>query len=103
MGLKTSKMKDYKPLPDSLSVVKSNIHGYGLFALEDIPSGTELGITHHHLWDEVVRTPLGGFINHSNNPNCRLERVIATSVLYTTIPIKKEEELTLTYKMYKVE
>ena len=74
----------------------------GLFALENIPEGTEIGITHHHLWSEVVRTPLGGFINHSEDPNCKLERVISTSILYALKNIKENEELTLKYKMYKV-
>ena len=96
-------MKNYKPLPNYLTISISGINGLGLFALEDIPKGTEIGITHHHLWEEVVRTALGGFINHSNHPNCKLERIISTSVLYTTLPIKKGEEITLKYTMYKVE
>ena len=96
------KSTKYKPLPDCLSIEKSGIHGYGLFALQDLPEGSALGITHHHLWEEVVRTPLGGFINHSKNPNCELERILSTSVLYTSKKIKKGEELTLTYKMYEV-
>ena len=96
-------MKNYKPLPNYLTISRSGINGLGLFALEDIPEGKEIGITHHHLWEEVVRTALGGFINHSNDPNCKLERIISTSVLYTTLPIKKGEEITLKYTMYKVE
>ena len=96
-------MKRYKPLPNYLTVATSGINGLGLFALEDIPEGKEIGITHHHLWEEVVRTALGGFINHSKSPNCKLERIISTSVLYATLPIKKGEEITLKYTMYKVE
>jgi SET domain-containing protein len=96
-------MKKYKPLPNYLTVAISGINGLGLFALEDIPKGTEIGITHHHLWEEVVRTPLGGFINHSGDPNCELERVLSTSILYALKDIKELEELTLKYKTYKVE
>ena len=95
-------MKNYKPLPNYLTVAISGINGLGLFALEDIPEGKEIGITHHHLWEEVVRTALGGFINHSNDPNCKLERIISTSVLYALKNIKEGEELTLKYKMYNV-
>ena len=96
-------MKTYRPLPEYLTISISGIDGLGLFAIDDIPTNTEIGVTHHHLWEEVVRTALGGFINHSDNPNCRLERVISTSILYTTLPIKEGEELTLKYKMYKAE
>ena len=96
-------MKNYKPLPNYLTISRSGINGLGLFALEDIPEGKEIGITHHHLWEEVVRTALGGFINHSSSPNCKLERIISTSVLYAALPIKKGEEITLKYTMYKVE
>ena len=96
-------MKNYRPLPEYLTVSVSGIDGLGLFAIDDIPTNTEIGVTHHHLWEEVVRTALGGFINHSDDPNCRLERVISTSILYTTLPIKEGDELTLEYKMYEVE
>ena len=95
-------MNNYRPLPDYLTIMLSGIDGLGLFALKDIPTNTEIGITHHHLWSEVVRTALGGFINHSEDPNCRLERVISTSILYTTLPIKAGEELTLKYLMFKI-
>ena len=96
-------MKNYRPLPDCLTIAMSGINGLGLFALEDIPRGREMGITHHYLWEEIARTPLGGFINHSDDPNCRLERVVATSILHTTKDIKEGDELTLEYKMYEVE
>tara|TARA_R100000656_G_scaffold123832_1_gene100848 strand:+ start:305 stop:631 length:327 start_codon:yes stop_codon:yes gene_type:complete len=104
-------MKNYKPLPNYLTISRSGINGLGLFALEDIPEGKEIGITHHHLWEivgehllnkEVVRTALGGFINHSDDPNCKLDRIISTSVLYALKNIKEGEELTLKYKMYNV-
>ena len=100
-------MKNYKPLPEYLTISISGINGLGLFAIDDIPEGTEIGIAHHYIerpsqWDEVVRTPLGGFINHSENPNCKLERFRSTSILHTLKNIKDGEELTLKYKMYKV-
>ena len=36
----------YKPLPDSVEVRKSSIHGYGLFATTFIKRGTHLGVSH---------------------------------------------------------
>ena len=60
----------YKPLLDSLTIKSSGIDGLGLFAKEFIVRGTNLGMSHIKLGDKIYRTPLGGFINHSNNPNC---------------------------------
>ena len=64
---------NYKPLLDCLTIKESNIEGLGLFAIEKIPAGRFLGIgwikaelAHNGVW----RTPLGGFINHSDIPNC---------------------------------
>ena len=62
----------YKPLPDSLTIKKSDIDGLGLFALEEIRSGViGIGWVKQDIFpDGYIRTPLGGFINHSNDPNC---------------------------------
>ena len=59
----------YKPLPDSLTVKTSKVNGLGLFAKEGIAQGTNLGMSHLKISDTILRTPLGGFINHSNDPN----------------------------------
>ena len=60
----------YKPLPDSLTIKTSKVNGLGLFAKEAIPQATNLGMTHLDLGKLILRTPLGGFINHSDIPNC---------------------------------
>ena len=63
----------YKPLPDNVAVRPSKIHGTGLVSLRDISAGHEFGITHvkdDRFEDGYIRTPLGGFFNHSDNPNC---------------------------------
>ena len=60
----------YKPLPKELRLGFSDIHDIGLFAKEDIPQGKNFGMTHVEISDTIVRTPLGGFINHSDEPNC---------------------------------
>ena len=38
--------KNYIPLNYGLFIEESMIHGQGLFASEDIPKGTDLGISH---------------------------------------------------------
>jgi len=101
----------YKPLPSSLTIKTSKVNGLGLFAEEDIARGTNLGMTHLKIGDTIFRTPLGGFINHSNTPNCTKAEVRTTAEtllidkkwkLVTTQDIKKGEELTLKYTFYKV-
>ena len=37
---------------------------------EGIGQGTNLGTTHIKIDDEILRTPLGGFINHADESNC---------------------------------
>ena len=62
----------YRPLPKCLTIKKSPIEGLGLYATEDIKTNTFLGITHildENFENNYIRTPLGGFYNHSNNPN----------------------------------
>ena len=60
----------YKPLPYDMFVEESMINGQGLFASTDIPKGTDLGVSHISIEidkmspPELIRTPLGGFINH---------------------------------------
>ena len=97
-------MKKYRPLPDYLTIKKSGIEGLGLFATDDIEKNTLVGVTHIHRWEGVERTPLGGFINHSNEPNCKLvrEERSSESRLLTVEAINNGEELTLKYEMYKV-
>ena len=66
----------YKPLPNSLTIKKSPIEGLGLYATEDIKANSFIGLTHIQDKDfenGYIRTPLGGFYNHSNEPNvCRM-------------------------------
>ncbi len=101
----------YKPLPDNLIIQSSNINGQGLFAKQNIPARENLGITHIKLEEKIIRTPLGGFINHSENPNCVKTPTLVTNTknhnykqwnLFTIKDIKKGEELTLKYSFYAV-
>jgi len=105
----------YKPLPDSLTIKQSGINGLGLFAKEGIAQGTNLGLTHIKFGTTVFRTPLGGFINHSNTPNCVKVELRFTNMddpkltfdhkkwnLITLQDIKEGEELTLRYTFYNI-
>ncbi len=63
----------YRPLQNSLTIKPSPMDGLGLFAREYIRAGTLLGTTHYDIKDVgIIRTPLGGFINHSDTPNSEL-------------------------------
>ena len=71
----------YKPLPDFLTIKKSPIEGLGLYATRDIKANTFIGITHiqdNNFENSYIRTPLGGFYNHSNEPNVR--RVVSDTL-----------------------
>ena len=59
----------YKPLPFYLTIKDSKIHGLGLFALVKIDKNHTIGMTHLQVENDLIRTPLGGFINHSEEPN----------------------------------
>ena len=61
----------YRPLPNELTIKNSPIEGLGLFATEDIKANTFIGVTHirdEQFENKYIRTPLGGFYNHSNDP-----------------------------------
>ena len=100
----------YKPLPDTLTIKTSQVDGLGLFAKEDIGQGTNLGMSHVEIEDTIIRTPLGGFINHSGDANCvKVELRMANEKLdykkwnlVTLQDIKEGEELTVRYTFYKV-
>ena len=105
----------YKPLPDSLTIKQSGINGLGLFARESLKQGTNLGMSHLKIKDNLFRTPLGGFINHSDTPNCVKAELLMTNEnhpkqkfdykkwnLVTLRDIKKGEEITVRYTFYNV-
>ena len=117
----------YKALHRDITIKESAIHGLGVFAVRSIPKDTVLGISHVKDKDNTgchyqgyVRTPLGGFINHSKEPNCI--KVVPKDHLYsqnwpvieegeepysmamrTSRDIKEGEELTVFYTLYKVD
>ena len=111
----------YRPLPNSVTILPSSINKLGLIATKNISAQTDLGMCHLELGKAIIRTPLGGFINHAKKPNCVKLRYIFTRGEWNTLPqlsrpefnldfkkwhlitinnIKKGDELTLRYTFY---
>ena len=82
-------------------MIKSNLHGLGLFSLTEIPKDTTIGMTHIEIENDLIRTPLGGFINHADDSNCIKRKHNNRWFLKTDKDIKANQELTLTYDLYK--
>jgi hypothetical protein len=98
-------LNQYSPLPSGLTVADSRIEGQGLFTTRKLVAGTELGISHYRIDGEYIRTPLGGFINHSDTPNCERSQVrIKPGFDKWNITVMEDieegDELTLKYKLY---
>jgi hypothetical protein len=106
--------KEWRPLPDQITIKESKIEGLGIFATEDLPPNTDLGISHvydQRFPDNYIRLPLGAFINHHEMPNCRA--IVSESHetlgeikhirIITDKSILSGEELTLNYIINKLE
>ena len=106
--------KEWRPLPDQITIKESKIEGLGIFATEDLPPNTDLGISHvydQRFPDNYIRFPLGAFINHHEMPNCRA--IVSESHetlgeikhirIITDKSILSGEELTLNYIINKLE
>jgi len=79
-----------------------------LFATAGIAQGTNLGTTHIKVDGEIIRTPLGGFINCDENANCvKVEMRTEGSItdkwnLVALRNINNGDELTLKYTFYDI-
>ena len=87
----------YRPLPDELTIKNSKIEGLGLFATVKIKKNSFIGLT--HIRDEMfegkyIRTPIGGFYNHSKEANIMkmVSDVIPKFKLGDSIDIDKKIE-----------
>ena len=102
----------YRPLPEGTTIKESLLHGLGLHSTKSISKNTVLGISHiknTNYEDDYIRTPLGGFINHSDTPNLKKissaeSRDIETGIMMikTIKDILPGEELTLKYDLYAI-
>jgi len=97
----------YKPLPECITIKKSPIAGLGLFATCQILAETYIGIIHivnTNYPEGITRTPLGGFGNHSDSPNC--DKVLMSDGISWSITanqdIEPNEEITWKYTLYKI-
>ena len=108
----------YKPLPSGLIIKDSDIQGQGVFTTRDLHVGCNLGDSHYRIDTSgvesineeenknlFIRTPLGGFINHSEEPNCHRTQIrVKPGFDKWNITVIKNitagEELTLKYTMY---
>ena len=106
-----AKDKDlYKPLPHNecikLTIEKSKVEGLGLFTQLFVPKGVNFGVSHIKIKNELIRTPLGGFINHSDNPNCKkIPLQDENYIKYNLVAIKDitgGDELTVKYTFYDI-
>ena len=102
--------KLYQPLPKNecikLTIEKSKIEGLGLFTQLFVPKGVNFGVSHINIKDEIIRTPLGGFINHSDEPNCEKIKLQTDNYYkYNLVAIKDitgGDELTVKYTFYNM-
>ena len=108
-------MANYKPLPFGLTIKSSSIQGRGVFTSIAIKQGINLGMSHLEFGSQIIRTPLGGFINHAEKPNCEKVKLRFTNEddhklrydfkkwnLIVLEDIKAGDELTVKYEWYKV-
>ena len=99
----TTMSSNYMPLPVGVTIGKSKIHGLGLIATQPILSDTMLGVSHYRLPDgRIIRTPIGGFGNHSLYPNCAktFDDVANCWYVFTIEDVEVGDELTWTYTLY---
>lgn len=97
-------MKTYRPLPQYLTIKSSDIDGLGLFTITNIDDNFIIGVTHvldMRFQDGYIRTPLGGFVNHSDEPNCEFITEEDVIKIKTIRNINASEELTAKYTLYK--
>ena len=105
----------YRPLPPELRLGFSDIEGVGVFAKNKIERGHNFGMSHLKVGERLIRTPLGGFLNHAEVPNCYKTKLFFTDEdnpkfkmnyslwnLMAIEDIKEGEELTVTYTFYKM-
>ena len=98
------KLRQFKPIPSYLTIKKSAIHGLGLFAIQELKAGVELGISHvkdNRFLHGYIRTPLGGFFNHSSEPNCEAVYENDFIKIKTLSIVNLGDEITVDYTLHQ--
>mgnify|MGYP000048200570 FL=1 len=91
----------YAPLPSCVTIKKSDIHGLGLWCVEKIEAGQEIGLSHFYWGDRLMRTPLGAFYNHCTiNDNIEKESKDSRFFMMAKRDILPGEELLCNYTFY---
>jgi len=108
----------YRPLPNGLYIGVSSIEGQGLYTDRALTKGCQLGESHYRIATNdvpstnieenksiLIRTPLGGFINHSDKPNCHRSQIrvkpgLDKWIITVVEDVNPGDELTLKYTMY---
>ena len=85
-------------------------------AKKKIEKGHNFGMSHLKIGTRLIRTPLGGFLNHADDANCFKTKLLYTNEddpkikmdykvwnLISIKDIKEGEELTVTYTFYKID
>lgn len=99
-----------------IKIKKSNIHGKGVFATDNIPVGTELIcdvllidknnnilVPYQYPWDKYyysICIGFGSFFNHSYKPNVKIfkcDKINKTKTFKVISSIEKDEELFIKY------
>jgi len=91
--------KHYLPLPNCISVEERG-GKYVLFALEDIEEGFNFGVCHHWYKPSCCfePNPIGGYIEESKTPNCKLIKEDRNLVLHSIKKINKGETISVDYE-----
>tara|TARA_R110000796_G_scaffold45598_1_gene110216 strand:+ start:2837 stop:3175 length:339 start_codon:yes stop_codon:yes gene_type:complete len=84
---------------ENFVTARSSIHGDGAFATRAFSSGDSIGImVSSSTTTSMVRTKLGRFINHSDNPNASMQNV--RDDVYEAQALRgiaAKEEITISY------
>lgn len=96
----------YSPQPEGVRLGHSSIHGNGIFATRNFPPGSVLGVSHiddysGQFQNDLIRTPLGGYINHSEFPNCHIIQRGKYHYIETIHDVQEGEEFTTRYRDHK--
>ena len=100
----------YRPLPNGITITESGIDGLGVVATKTFKADIVLGVAHvanKNFPHGYIRTALGAFYNHSDDPNCIVLNgywhQLPVKYLVTSQNIKVGDELTAKYTLYTVE